>query len=290
MLRRIWNLVILSFLIWGRARASLMSAAMTYFTMLSLAPLLVIAIAIAGVFYGDKIAKEEIIEQVTRFATENVAETIAGLITNTSRPENLESGIVAGLAGIAILIFAASGVFSQLQDTFNEIWDVPNEKRQGIWLQVKTRLIGILMVFVAGILLLLTLGLGTAVAAVTSWFNELPHLGPLLSGLSWADRAVSFLLIPAILFLVFWLIPKTNIHWQDVWPAAILTAMLLSLSRYLIQLYLKISTASEVYGAAGSLVVLLIWIYMGGLVLFYGASFCRAWTETFGSRSHNQTN
>ncbi len=282
MFSRIWKLISSSFAIWGKARASLMSAAMTYFTMLSLAPLLVIAIAIAGLFYGDRIAQEEIIDQVTRYTTERVAGTVAELIANTSRPE---SGLVAGGISIVILVFAASGVFSQLQDTFNEIWDVPDEQRQGIWLQVKTRLIGIIMVFVAGVLLVTTLGLSTAIATVSNLFHEIPSLG---LWLEWVDRGVSFLLIPLILALSFWLIPRTKIHWNDVWPAAILTALLLSLSRYLIKLYLEFSTTSEVYGAAGSLVVLLVWIYMGGLVLFYGAAFSRSWTECFGSRYQSQ--
>ena len=90
--------------------------------------------------------------------------------------------------------------------------------------------------------------------------------------------------MPLVLSLMFWLIPKTKINWRDVWPAAMLTALMLSLSRYLIEFYLRFSTTSEVYGAAGSLVVLLIWIYMCGLFLFYGAAFSRAWSETFGSR------
>lgn len=282
MIRRIWNLIFSSFAIWGNARASLMSAAMTYFTMLSLAPLLVIAIAIAGQFYGDRLAKQEIIEQVTRFTTDDIAQTVAQLIANTSRPE---SGLIAGVVSISILVFGASGVFTQLQDTFNEIWDVPDEKRQGMLRQIKNRLAGILMVFIVGVILLTTLGLSTALSALSAAVHELPTFE---SGLEWADTGVSFLLIPFVLALMFWLIPKTEVDWHDVWPAAILTALLLSLSKFLIGLYLQFSTTSEVYGAAGSLVVLLIWVYMGGLVLFYGAAFSRAWSENFGTRYANR--
>lgn len=281
MIRRIWKLITSSISIWGSARASLMSAAMTYFTMLSLAPLLVIAIAIAGLFYGDVLAKQEIIEQVTRFTTDDIAETVAQLIANTSRQQ---SGLIAGGVSLSILVFGASGVFSQLQDTFNEIWDVPSEQRQGFFRQVKNRLVGILMVFIAGIILLATLGISTALTAISTVVHELPTL---TSVLEWADAGVSFLLIPIVLTLMFWLIPKIEIDWRDVWPAAVLTALLLSLSKFLIGLYLQFSTTSEVYGAAGSLVVLLIWIYMGGLVLFFGAAFSRAWSEIFGSRSKN---
>ena len=255
-----------------------MAAAMTYFGMLSLAPLLVIAIAIAGSFFGDAVARKEIIEQVNLFTTDEIANTVGNLIANASTPQ---SGFLAGTISVAILVFGASGAFSQLQETFNEIWDVPDEERQGIWLTVKARLIGILMVIIAGFLLLTTLGLSTAVTAITSLFHEInPRFQ---SWLGLADRGVSFLLMPLVLSLMFWLIPKASIQWRDVWPASMLTALLLSLSRYLIEFYLRFSTTSEVYGAAGSLVVLLIWIYISGLILFYGAAFSRAWAETFGS-------
>ena len=261
-----------------------MAAAMTYFGMLSLAPLLVIAIAIAGSFFGDSLAQEEIMEQVKLFTTDDIAKVIGGLIANATSPQ---SGFLAGTISVAVLVFGASGAFSQLQETFNEIWDVPEEKRQGVWLTVKARLIGILMVIIAGFLLLTTLGLSAAVAAVSSLFHEIHPRVHTWLGL--ADRGVSFLLMPLILSLMFWLIPKANIKWSDVWPAAMLTALLLSLSRYLIEFYLRFSTTSEVYGAAGSLVILLIWIYMSGLVLFYGAAFSRAWAETFGSHYSGET-
>lgn len=276
----IWRLISSSFLIWCDASASRMSAAMTYFTMLSLAPLLVIAIAIAGVFFNDQIAEREIIENVQNFTTEDIAATVASLIQNASHPN---SGFFAGSISIAVLVFAASGVFSQLQETFNDIWGVPNEDRQGIWLTVQTRLLGILMVLIAGILLLTTLGLSAAVVTVSNivadWHPNLEFW------LGYADYGITFLIMPLILSLMFWLIPRAKIRWTDVLPAALLTSVLLSLSRFLIEYYLQFSTTSEVYGAAGSLVVLLIWIYMSGLVLFYGAAFSRAWAETFGSRA-----
>ena len=253
-----------------------MAAAMTYFGMLSLAPLLVIAIAIAGSFFGDSMAQEEIIEQVKLFTTDEIANTVGGLIKNATSPR---SGFLAGTISVCVLVFGASGVFSQLQETFNEIWGVPNEDRQGIWLTVQARLIGILMVIIAGCLLLTTLGLSATVTAISNLFEN-PNLR---TWLELADRGISFLLMPLVFSLIFWLIPKAKIKWSDVWPAAMLTALLLSLSRYLVEFYLRFSTTSEVYGAAGSLVVLLIWIYMSGLVLFFGAAFSRAWAETFGS-------
>ncbi len=275
MFRRIGQLFYSSYRIWADTNASRMSAALTYFTMLSLAPLLVMAIAIAGFAFGDKMAEAEIVELAARFTTEEIAGTIANLIKNASRPA---TGIVAGTISVAILLFGASGVFSQLHDTFNDIWQVPVEQRSGILFTIQQRLIGIAMVLIAGILLLASNVLNTLLSTIAESYPKA------ISWLNLADRGVSYLLMPLILSLIYWLIPSTRIAYRDVIPAAMLTAILVSLSRHLIQMYLQFSKTSEVYGAAGSLVVLLVWVYMTGLVVFYGAAFCRAWAETFGSR------
>ena len=252
-----------------------MSAALTYFTMLSLAPLLVMAIAIAGFVFGDKMAEAEIVELAARFTTEEIAGTIANLIKNASRPA---TGIVAGSISVVVLLFGASGVFSQLHDTFNDVWQVPIENRSGMLFTIQQRLIGISMVLVAGVLLLASNVLSTVLSTIAESYPKT------ISWLNLADRGVSYLLMPLVISLMYWLIPSTRIAYRDVIPAAMLTAILVSLSRHLIQMYLKFSTTSEVYGAAGSLVVLLVWVYMTGLVVFQGAAFCRAWAENFGSR------
>lgn len=280
MLKRTWTLIASSIQIWSEAKASRMAAALTYFTMLSLAPLLMMAIAMAGFVFGDKLAENEILEQATRFTTPEIASIVAGLIHNASQPS---SGIVAGAISILVLLFAASGVFSQLHDTFNDIWSLPPEKTSGFFFLIKQRLVGVGMVLVAGIILLATIILSTAIASLTEAYPATK------SWLNLADRGVSYLLIPFLLANMYWLIPSTKIEFRDVIPAAMLTAVLVSGSRYFIDLYLGFSSTSEVYGAAGSLVVLLIWIYINGLVVFYGAAFSRAWTETFGSRFQSVT-
>lgn len=277
MLKRIWRLFSFSVQIVLGAKASRMAAALTYFTMLSLAPLLMMAIAIAGFVYGDQIAEEEIIEQATRFTTPDVASITAGLIANVGQRQS--TGIVAGAISCVVLLFAASGVFSQLHDTFNDIWQLPPEKTSGLWFVVKQRLVGVGMVLIAGIILLATIVLSTSITHIAESYPVAK------SWLNLADRSVSYLLIPSLLALMYWLIPSTKINFRDMIPAAMLTAVLLSLSRYFIDMYLQFSSTSEVYGAAGSLVVLLIWIYINGLVVFYGAAFSRAWTETFGFES-----
>jgi len=155
MVKRIWKLVQKSFVIWGQANASRMAAALTFFTVLSLAPLLVMAIGIAGFIYGDQVAEQEIIQRVSEFTSDEIATIIGGLIKNASLQP--ESGLIASTISLAVLLFAASGVFSQLSFTFNEIWHVPVENRSGWLFLIRSRLTGIALVLVAGILLLATI-------------------------------------------------------------------------------------------------------------------------------------
>jgi membrane protein len=279
MLYRIWTLTSSTFLIWDKANSSRMSAAMTYYTMLSLAPLLMIAIAIAGYVYDSKQAQAEVIQNVKVATSPAIAKTVAGMIKNATRPS---SGILASSISLLVLFYGASGVFSQLYDTFNDIWEVPPETRTGILFSLQKRMIGVGMVLAAGLILIGTLMLGSVIAYLNGLVDSYPRIS---SWLSLADRSMSFLLMPFLFALIFWFFPATKVQWRDVWPAGVLTACLVAASRYLIDFYLRFSSTSEVYGAAGSLVVLLIWVYMTGLVVFFGASFCYAWAKTFGSLS-----
>ena len=275
---KIWQLIFESFKIWSDARASQMAAATTYYAMLSLAPTLMIAIAIASYIFDGQLAEAEILEAIREFTTPEIAQTIAGLIQRANLPQ---SGVVAGTFSIGVFLLGASGVFSQLYDTFNYIWNVDG-KKQGFWFGVQKRGIGILMVLLVGLLLIGALVLNSFQGYVTELADG-HHM--LQYWLNLADRGVTFLLFPIMFSLLFWFIPATKVRMWDVIPAGILTSMMVLGSRYIIQLYLKFSFTSEVYGAAGSLVVMLIWIYIITMVLFYGASFSHAWSLTFGSRA-----
>ena len=277
MFSRIWLLIKCSFQIWSAAHASRMSAALAYFTMLSVAPLVLIAVAIAGYVFDDQLAEQQVVEQVATFTTPEIAATVAGLIENAKRPA---TGLLAGSISLVVLFFAASAVFTQLQFTLNQIWQVtPRHKFLNTLLM---RLFGVSMVFGVGLSLMASLVLKTMLTTVNGYVDS--NYPDSLSWLHFADRGVMYLLVPLILSLLFWLVPMVKIRWVDVLPAALLTAVLFNVSRNGIELYLKFSTTSEVYGAAGSLVVMLIWVYINGLVVFYGAAFSRSWAETFGSR------
>ena len=278
MFHRPWKLFTLTCSIWIKVNASRMSAALTYFTMLSLAPTLIIAVAIAGYIYQPHLIKAEIVQRLSTITTPDIANYVAGLLENASAPG---SGVIAGAISLSVLLFAASGVFTQLCDTFDDIWDVCLEGK-GVWYSIQKRLVGVGMVIVVGLLLIAALVLESVIA----YLNELAVGYPqLVTWLGLADRSLSFLLMPFVFAMLFWFLPSTKIQWRDIWPAAVLTAFLVAASRYLIGFYLKFSTTSEIYAASSTLVVLLIWVYMTGLVVFFGASFSYAWAQVYGSRS-----
>lgn len=278
MFTKIWQLMVGSIRIWSDARASQMAAALTYYAMLSLAPTLMIAIAIAGYLFDDRLAEAEILSVVEQFTTPEIAKTISGLIRRASGPQ---SGVFASAISIGVLIIGASGVFSQLYDAFNYIWHVDG-KKIGFWFSVRKRGIGISMVLVIGLMLIGALVLNSTLAYVSQQIEGQPTL---LGWLHFADRGLSFLLLPIVFSTLFWFVPSVKLKLWDVIPAGIVTSVLLAGNRYIIQLYLEFSSTSEVYGAAGSLVVLLIWIYMTSMVVFYGASLSHAWAIIYGSRT-----
>ena len=279
-LERSWLLLTKTYDVFCRSNVPRNAAAMTYYMMLSLAPMLMIAIAVASLFFCTEQVNQEIVTSVSEYANPEIAHTIGELLANTT---STTSCIVASGISLAILLFAASGVFGQLFDTFNDIWDVPYHVRRSVRFNLRRQLVGMAMVISVGALLVGSLGLGTALSYLNRWLEG--NFPGLSSYLLLADQGLSFLLIPFVLSLMFWYFPMHKMEWSDVWPAAGLTAGLLVISRSLIDLYLRLSTANEVYGAAGSLVVLLVWVYLTGIVLFIGASFSCAWTRLFGSLS-----
>lgn len=273
-----YQLVITTIRIWSETNVSRNSAALTYYAMLSLAPLLLICIAVAGLFFCNQQVEQEIYDYFHDLASPRVAQTIAGLLANTTSAQNT---LFASLISLAIMLYGASGIFTQFFDTFNDIWKVPTGHRSGIRFTARKRFLGVCMVLLAGVLLIGSLALGTVIAFLSQLLDgNFPRLA---SWLGLIDRALSFLLLPLVLSLMFWYLPMKKIRWLDVVPAAGLTAVLLTGSRSLIDFYLQLSTASEVYGAAGSLVLLLVWIYLTGQVIFFGACFSCAWAEHLGA-------
>ncbi|MGF1497012.1 MAG: YihY/virulence factor BrkB family protein [Elainellaceae cyanobacterium] len=280
-LRGIWQLIQNTIGEWNRDNASRLAAALAYYTIFSLAPVLILVVAIAGFFFGQEAARGEIVSQIQGLVGRSGAEVIQTAIENANRPgEN--SGTIATIIGVVILLFAATGMFVQLQDSLNEVWNVKPRPGRGIRNFARKRLLSFAMIVGIGFLLLVSL----VVSALLSGFSD--YVQQVFTGfetlLQVVNFAVSFLVITLLFALVYKYIPDVKIEWGDVWIGAALTALLFSLGKYLIGLYLGNSSFSSTYGAAGSLVALLAWIYYSSQILFLGAEFTQVYARQYGSQ------
>lgn len=275
----IWSLLKETFTQWNEDKAPRLGAALAYYTIFSLAPLLVIAIAVAGFFFSEAAAANELINQVEQLAGPEVAGTVGLMIENASRPG---AGIVATVVGIVALLFGASGVFGQLQDALNTIWNVEPKQGRGIGGFIKDRFLSFAMVLGVGFLLLVSLVLNTFLATLGNWFQAALPGGGLVWGV--VNFVIALAVTTLIFALIFRVLPDVEIAWGDVWIGALATAVLFSIGRELIGRYLATAGATSVYGAAGSLVIVLIWVYYSALILFLGAEFTQVYANRYGSR------
>jgi membrane protein len=279
LLKLIRSLVLETYEEWTRDRASRLAAAMSYYTIFSIAPLLVIAIGVAGLVFGREAAMNQVVGQIRGLVGNDGAQVIQSILQNASKTT---SGIVATLAGVVTLLIGASGAFGQLQDSLNTIWEVKPRKGRGIKGVLRDRLLSFAMVLVIGFLLLLSLMLSAVLAGVGKYLSDML---PMSSAFLQAMNFGLSLAVTGFLFaLIFKVLPDAIIRWRDVWVGALVTAVMFSLGRFLIGLYLGRSSIGSAYGAAGSLVVLLLWIYYSAQILFLGAEFTQVYARTFGMK------
>ena len=218
---------------WQRDKASLLAAALAYYTVFSITPLLVIAIAIAGAVFGQDTAKGEILAQVNNLVGEKGAQAIEMTLDNVNQPQ-LKS--VASIISVVVLLIGASGVFAQLQDALNTVWNVKAKPEKGIWLFIRKRLLSFGMVLVIGFLLLVSLIISAVLAGISKLeISPLPGFTPLWQLLNFG---ISFGFISLLFALIYKYLPDAKVRWKDVWVGAIITALLFSIGKYLIGLYL----------------------------------------------------
>lgn len=268
---------------WMEDKASQLGAAMAFYSVLSLAPLLVIAIAIAALVFGEQEAKDQLAGQMTELMGPAGAEAVVELIQQAQQPR---VGTIAALLGLATLLFGASGVFGQLQDAMNTIWEVKPQP-MGVWGYIRSRFLSFAMVLGTGFLLLASLVLSAWVTGVSDLLAR--QMAGLDTLAQMANQLISFGVVMVLFALIFRMLPDTNVAWRDVWFGAAITALLFSIGKYLIGLYLGTSSVGSAYGAAGSLVVLVLWIYYSAQIMFFGAEVTQVWARKFGSRSVGQT-
>lgn len=277
-MKGLWNDIRVALQLFGRHRAPRLAAALAYYTIFSVAPLAIILITIVGLVYGSGEARSQLVGQVEQTVGEGAAEQIDTMIEQTNQGG---SGVIATIFGVGALLLGASAVFTQLQAALNEIWGVAPERRS-LAQTAMLRLRGLLMAIALGIVLLLSFALQAAVNIIVTNFEGL------LPGADWLWFVLNQLLTIAILTVtfaaLFRAVPETDIGWPDVWPGALLTAVLFKIGEVAIGIYLGVSAVSSTYGAAGSLVVLVLFIYFAAQILLFGAAFTRAqWLRAQGA-------
>jgi membrane protein len=277
------NLLKLTYQGWKEDRASRLAAALAYYTIFSLAPMLVIVIAVAGLIWQREAVQESVMNQIGGLAGAEGAEFVSGLLTSASNPAQ---GIVATIIGIITLLFGALGVFNELHNALNTIWEVKEQKTEGFWKTIKKvivdRFLSFTMILGIGFMLLVSLVISAGISATEEVLASVLPFHELI--LQIINLIISIGVITLFFALIFKLLPDADVAWRDVWVGAFFTAVLFSLGKTLIGLYLGSSAIASSYGAAGSLVLLLVWIYYSAQILFFGAEFTQVYANKFGSK------
>ena len=268
---------------WREDGANRLAAALAYYTTFSLAPILVLIIAIAGLIGGREAAQTQTMAQVEDLLGAEGREFVQGMIESASRPE---TGLLATFIGAVTLLFGALGVFGELQNSLNTIWEVKPKPAKnfldGIKRFVLKRLLSFTMVLGIGFLLLASLIISAALSALGEYIGSRWPMADFWLGL--INFLISFAVITLLFAMIFKFLPEIKIAWKDVWLGAAVTSALFSLGKFLIGLYLGRSEVGNTFGAAGSLAILLIWIYYSAQILFFGAEFTQVYANRYGSK------
>ena len=280
-----WQMLKETWTAFSEDKAFRLAAALAYFTGLALAPLLLVVISIAGMIFGEQAARGEVVAQIKDLVGEQGAEAIQTMLAR-SQPEN--GGVVSLVIGVVTLLVGATGVFSQLQDALNTVWDVDPKKSSagGFWGMIKARLLSFSMVCGLAFLLLASLA---ASALMSGLSDALRQWLPNSVGLLWLGDVVLSAGLTFLLFaMIFKFLPDVDLKWSDVWVGAGITTVLFVVGKYAIGLYLGQVAVGNPFGAAGSFVVLLTWLYYSSLILLFGAEFTHVYSTRRGTQVGRQ--
>lgn len=278
-LRNIWILTKAAASSWVDDYAQSMGAALAYYTMFSIAPLLLIVISIAGLIFGVEAARGEIVGQLQGLMGKEGAEAVQGLLESASKPAE---SVTATLVGGILLLIGATSVFAELQDALDRIWRAPKRHTVGIWILLRARVVSFGMIMGIGFLLMVSLVVSAALAALGKLWGPLFAEWELLANVF--NFLFSFALATTVFAMIYKTMPRVKVDWADVWIGASVTALLFTIGKALIGFYLGRSGVTSAFGAAGSLVVSLVWVYYSAQIFLLGAEFTWAYALTFGSR------
>jgi membrane protein len=276
--RRSWKLFAHAGGLWLERNAFVHAGSLAFYTLFSLAPVVIIAVAVAGLLFEEEAARGEIVARLEELVGAEGARAVQDVV---SRSRIQVAGILPTLAGLGALIFGATTVFAQMQISLNSIWGVRAKPRKsGLVVLVKSRILSLTIVLAIGFILLVSLLLSVALRAVMRYAESWIPLHP--SVVTGAELLLSFAVITLLFAVIFKVLPDVIINWQDVWTGAAMTAALFIVGRHLIAVYLAYMAPASSYGAAGSLVLVLLWVYYSSLILLFGAAFTKARTLAAG--------
>jgi membrane protein len=286
MLRTAYDLLKQTVSEWIDDKAPSRGAALAYYSMFAIAPIILLAVSLAGLIYGEDAARGKVAEQIRGTVGPEVADAIESLVRSASNPT---SSRWAAVVGLGIALFGAAGVFVELQDALNTLWKVAPRPGRPILGVIRERFFSFAMVLSTGFLLLVSLVLSAALSAVATFLTP-----ESLPGGAWLWQAVnglvSFAFITLLFALIFKVVPDVHVPWRDVWLGAALTGLLFTVGKHLLAIYLTRTGVASAYGAAGSLAVVLVWVYYSAQILLFGAEFtrvqaCRSGAECAPARS-----
>lgn len=263
---------------WNDDKVPRLGAALAFYAMLSMGPLLLITVAFAGLAFGETTVRDYIFQEIRVHIGDDGAGAVRSILQNISNPK---ANLITSIIGFVTLIVSATSFFAQLQDALNTIWNV-DEPESGHWTWfLHKRLLSFVMIAGGGVILLIGLVLSAALPAITSAFREVIPASFLVHFL---HNLVSFSIVTLVFAMVYKVLPDVHIEWRDTWIGAAITALLFTLGKVLIGLYLTHSAFSSTYGAAGSLIVVLVWIYYSTQIFFLGAEFTQVYSRYMGAQ------
>ena len=280
--KEIWPLLKQAVQAWSNDYAPSMGAALSYYTLFSIAPLLVIVIAVAGWFFGEEAVRGEVTSQLQWLMGEQGARGVEGMIAAAAEPKN---GVIATLIGLFVLLIGATTVFGELQNALDRIWRAPVQQKTGsVWGLLRSRLLSIGMIVSIAFLLMVSLVFDSVLQALGRMWGT----GAWQAFAQALNTAIAFGLTTTVFALIYKLMPRAKIEWHDVWVGAAVTAVLFTIGKFLISLYIGRSAVASAFGAAGSLAVVMIWVYYSAQIFLLGAEFTWVYAHAHGSRKEQR--
>jgi membrane protein len=274
-----WQLVGDASTAWVDDYAASMGAALSYYSVFSMAPLLMIVISIAGLAFGQEAARGEVFAQLSGLMGADSAKAVEDMLTTLSKPKN---GIMSTVISVLVLLVGATSVFGELQDALDRIWRVPARDRSGGWWRlVRARLLSFGMILGIAFLLMVSLVLSAAISALGKWwggfFGDWEVLVQIVNGV------LGFILTTCVFAMIYKFMPRASVQWHDVWIGAATTALLFTIGCFLIGLYIGKTGIASGFGAAGSLAVIFVWVYYSAQIFLLGAEITWVYAKRFGS-------